>query len=214
MPSNSIRLFREDPLSPEEWAEVIHARADRLARQLFDKVTLPVLADARCLGDHEGLCVKQIGRIIPAVNYAWDDFGLETQGIFVWFPETRILGDLDGEGDAQPDNERAAVGGSFLVVGLTRRPRAWILVRVAYLTEPNGREEYATQVKIREESLSAILNLKGVHPANILRGMTDFAGGLVSEYERRLRDVEFMHRGMTVEDELLSLIPGNDPASD
>ncbi|MFH0890507.1 MAG: hypothetical protein V1856_00555 [Candidatus Liptonbacteria bacterium] len=207
--------MREKPLSFEEWVEIIQARADRIASAVFDRFTIPTLTDTACL--REGGSTLHTGRIGGNACFVSEppgEFSPETQGIFIFCPSTRVYGDTDSDGDESvtlpPEDPSRKLLGTFSLVGLTRRPKRWVLVRVAYNTRQPGHDwriEYATQVRIWEEKLPNILELDGIGPIHLLRAMTEFCNGLETEYRHRLSDIEAVWRPMAAEDQLLLKIP-------
>ena len=215
MPSHSVQLLREKSLSLEEWAEIVQARADHIASAVFDRFTIPTLADTVCLREGGSFILSgRIGKNIRSISEPLGEFSPETQGVFIYCPSTRVHGDTDSDGDESvtlpPEDPQRRLLGTFSLVGLTRRPRRWVLIRVAYNTRQPGHDwriEYATQVRVWEEKLPNILELSGIVPIDILQAMTKFCNGLETEYRHKLSDIEAVWHPMAQEDNILMEIP-------
>lgn len=208
---SAASLSREEPLTYDEWLEIIENRRKSIESHL-STFQLTKLGNMNCLRDY-----GEYRHILWGDNPAVVDSGgysLDIQGIFYeqpWKKAQRVPG----------SGFRAANGtwyndGTLLIWGLSRKG-AWILAEVAFAGEPGfekqGRERAKT-VKIGEINLPDMIAATGEEPENILKKLNRAVMEWEKYREAEFHEVQRLARDAERQEDELKLIPKVSPAAE
>lgn len=175
------RFVRKEPITPEEWIELIQARRARIKPHL-DSFTLSALGCQKWMMD-EGF---QNVMLLQDVDRTTGDgqFALETQGIF-----HLQRSDAFEEFWTEEFGHRVRTGGVKRGWGLTRAG-LWVLIEASYVAtsgHKNRGRELASRVEVAEADIPTILEKTKCKPEEVWRSLSDAIQHFV-EKRKRLYD--------------------------
>jgi hypothetical protein len=196
------KLFREKPVSHEEWVSLVRERAQRLKPHL-DRFTLNELGNVYCING-ERLQEDTLTRDNPTVM-SKEGHTLKTRGIFGIQPHDSIQ-TFPGTGFQPWPGGRRVPDGQKKLWGLIRTG-SWVVVTITFIGVPGykdrGREQ-AMQVTIEETALESLIEKTSVPPREIWDGLGEAVQNWKAHREQLAHVAAHLAEQINIEDRLLN----------